>query len=726
MSITTSKMAAVRGASTPSTLAGSVLSAFSAMLKENTTATKTVGDLGRTMAVESFSTADADLLRTSTQSLMSDLERNLNTMNVGASSFTTASKIAAREAFALASNVKAVVSQPVNYESTEPGFVGVQGVSDILPERTYAREAYDERDNANVLANTVTYNLLAGRQAPAAELFYPTVVVPHDQMGVAVTIRLHQVMKDKKRSLQGRVTDFERVNLINAMIDDTILRNDGTLAIPVLRSAGAGKNDDLFMAGAAGQVVNFEGVSITTAPLAFNKKIDLLAISQTDELVASGLMDITDSLDSDILLESVILKVDKERVVISTKDLVGANFIYVGQGNYREQKLHLRTKSLFITKRSVTYEGAALDPAGALATVASGVHSVRLEGVFTGEVNINEGQIELDKPSAPVVGAVVEVATKTVVTATTGATLATALRAAEFVGWNVQARRANTNKRERGDLIDTQYFKQIWAVPVRSPVSALRPANAPAGQDADDLEKLASTSFARTTGGAYRHLEETIAQLRFISNQNLEKRVVPEALGPGRHLINSLLLEEDLDFATALQSLQSKDLPDNISSLVVNHVRDLFYRLYRDTKMQAVVESGAAGTTEQPTAIVMCDPLVARYLMVNGDVRTLGPDFKMKVETTPNKRLENKIVVAFGYPDKVSANEVNAMHFGAHLWSTELALVLPVSRNGQVSKELTVSPRFRHICNMPALGVLHVKNLHTVVKERVPVDFNQI
>lgn len=726
MSITTSKMAAVRGASTPSTLAGSVLSAFSAMLKENTTATKTVGDLGRTMAVESFSTADADLLRTSTQSLMSDLERNLNTMNVGASSFTTASKIAAREAFALASNVKAVVSQTVNYESTEPGFVGVQGVSDILPERTYAREAYDERDNANVLANTVTYNLLAGRQAPAAELFYPTVVVPHDQMGVAVTIRLHQVMKDKKRSLQGRVTDFERVNLINAMIDDTILRNDGTLAVPVLRTAGAGKNDDLFMAGAVGQVVNFEGVNITTAPLAFNKKIDLLAISQTDELVASGLMDITDSLDSDILLESVILKVGAQRVVISTKDLVGANFIYVGQGNYREQKLHLRTKSLFITKDSVTYEGTALDPAGALATVASGVHSVRLEGVFTGEVNINEGQIELDKPSAPVVGAVVDVATKTVVTATTGATLATALGAAEFVGWNVQARRANTNKRERGDLIDTQYFKQIWAVPVRSPVSALRPANAPAGQDADDLEKLASTSFARTTGGAYRHLEETIAQLRFISNQNLEKRVVPEALGPGRHLINSLLLEEDLDFAVALQSLQSKDLPDNISSLVVNHVRDLFYRLYRDTKMQAVVESGAAGTTEQPTAIVMCDPLVARYLMVSGDVRTLGPDFKMKVETTPNKRLENKIVVAFGYPDKVSANEVNAMHFGAHLWSTELALVLPVSRNGQVSKELTVSPRFRHICNMPALGVLHVKNLHIAVKERVPVDFNQI
>ena len=726
MSITTSKMASVRGTSLPSTLAGSVLSAFGAMLKENTTATKTVGDLGRTMAVESFSTADADLLRTSTQSLMSDLERNLNTINVGASSFTTASKIAAREAFALASNVKAVVSQTVNYESTEPGFVGVQGVSDILPERTYAREAYDERDNANVLANTVTYNLLAGRQAPAAELFYPTVVVPHDQMGVAVTIRLHQVMKDKKRSLQGRVTDFERVNLINAMIDDTILRNDGTLAVPVLRTAGAGKNDDLFMAGAVGQVVAFEGVSITTAPLAFKKKIDLLAISQTDELVASGLMDITDSLDSDILLESVILKVGDERVVISTKDLVGANFIYVGQGNYREQKLHLRTKSLFITKDSVTYEGSALKPAGPLATVASGVHSVRLEGVFTGEVNINEGQIELDKPSAPVVGAVVDVATKTVVTATTGATLATALGAAEFVGWNVQARRANTNKRERGDLIDTQYFKQIWAVPVRSPVSALRPANAPAGQDADDLEKLASTSFARTTGGAYRHLEETIAQLRFISNQNLEKRVVPEALGPGRHLINSLLLEEDLDFATALQSLQSKDLPDNISSLVVNHVRDLFYRLYRDTKMQAVVESGAAGTTEQPTAIVMCDPLVARYLMVSGDVRTLGPDFKMKVETTPNKRLENKIVVAFGYPDKVSATEVNAMHFGAHLWSTELALVLPVSRNGQVSKELTVSPRFRHICNMPALGVLHVKNLHIAVKERVPVDFNQI
>lgn len=726
MSITSSKLAAARPGSSPATVAHGVLQAFKNMANHDQQFVNTVGSLGTTMAVENFSESDAMKLQQGTDALMSALERNLNTLNIGASSFTTASKIAAREAFALASNPKAVVTQQVNYDSNEAGFVGVQGVADALPERAYAREAYDERDNANVLANTVTYNLLAGRQAPAAELFYPTVVVPHDQMGVAVTIRLHQVMKDKKRSLQGRVTDFERVNLIDAMIDDTILRNDGTLAVPVMRTSGAGKNDDLFMPSAVGKAVNFEGVSITTAPLAFGKKIDLLAISQTDDLVAAGLMDISDSLDSDVLLDSVVLKVADEEVLISTKDLVGANFIYVGQGNYREQKLHLRTKSLFITKDSVTYNGAALDSAGPLASIANGTHSVRLEGVFTGEVNINEGVIQLDQPVAPAVAAVIDVATKTVVTETTGATLAAALKAGTFVGWTVAARRANSNKRERGDLIDTQYFKQIWAVPVRSPISALRPVNHPAGQDADDLEKLASTSFARTSGAAYRHIEETIAQLRFYTNQNLEKRVTPEALGPGRHLINSLLLEEDLDFATALQSLQSKDLPENISALVVNHVRDLFYRLYRDTKMQAVVESGAAGTTEQPTAIVMCDPLVARYLMVSGDVRTLGPDFKMKVETTPNKRLENKIIVAFGYPDKVSATEVNAMHYGAHLWSTELALVLPVSRNGQVSKELTVSPRFRHICNMPALGVLHVKNLHTVVKERVPVDFNQI
>ena len=289
----------------------------------------------------------------------------------------------------------------------------------------------------------------------------------------------------------------------------------------------------------------------------------------------------------------------------------------------------------------------------------------------------------------------------------------------------MQTRRANANRRERGQLVDTQYYTQIWAVPLRSPVTALRPVNTDGAQDGDDLEKLAATTFIRTSGAAVQTVLETIDQLRSIQGMNMEPGVQPESLGVGRHLVNSLLIEESVDAAANVGSLNSSDLEDDISAMLVNRIRDVVYRLYRDSKFQAVVESGAAGTTEQPTVLVMTDPMTARYLMVKGEIRLAGPDFKMVVESSPNKDVEGKIIVAFGYPGKTEGG-LNALHFGAMLWSPELALVLPISRRGQTSKELTVQPRFRHIVNVPVLGVVSVTNLSKVVAARVPVNFKTI
>lgn len=677
----------------------------------------------KTFAKERLGTDDEQTVKSAADALQSAIERQVQISDLDAGFFTAAGMKAAREMAVIASgDVSSIARAPIEYKAVGvENFTGVDGVADAHELRLAAREAYDERDNTNALKNSVTYSLLSGNQAPAAELFYPTVSIPHDQMGISVTLRIHEVLKDKKRDVNGKVTNFERRNLIDAMIDDTILRNDSTLAVPV-HSAGTA---EFFMPGVTPANITAEGVTTLTAPLAFGKTLDLLPLSANQALIANGLMDITDSLDTDVQIGAVYLKVGGDIIKIRTDAIAQNNFVWTGQGNYREQKLHMRTTSLYLSKESRTFGGGELAEAG-LAGIKDGTFIVRLSGVFTGQVNINEGQLTVDVPGPVKVEAVIDAATKTDVTNSTGAALKTAIEAGTYGGYDVLARRANSNLRERGDIIDTQYYTQIWAVPLRSPICALRPVNASSTQDADDIEKLASTSYARKSGAAYRHILDTIDQLRHLKGQAYDTGVKPESLGVGRHLLNTLLIEEDVDFATNLQNLSSEDLAANISAMLVNRMRDAFYRLYRDTKMQAVVESGAAGTKEQPTALVMCDPLVGRYMMVEGDTRTLGPDFKMVVKTTPNKRIENKIIMAFGYPNQTNANEVNALHFGAMLDSTELVLVLPISRGGQTSKELTVQPRFRHICNVPALVLLNVKNLSEVVKERIPVDFNQL
>lgn len=705
----------------PTSEAGKILAAVKATLQSNATQ---VEGVGRAYAREGILNPDEQqTISTGLEAITQQLQRNFELHKLPADRVTPAALAAARESLLLAKNAAAAIHAPVATEAG-PGsrnFTGVIGMSDAFGRRVAAKEAYNENDNSHVVENTLTYNLLTGRQAPAAELFYPTTAVPSDNTGIAVTIRLFQVLQDKNHKLNGDIINFDRRNLIDGLIDDTILFNDGTVAVPVYRD----ENKDKFMAGVTPIPQVIEGVTIQTAPLAFNTPMNILGLSQTNELLQAGVMDFTDTLDSDVRLINLYLKVGDDVIRVRTDVIAGNNFIYVGQDNYRVQKMQLRTKTLFITKDSRTFGDAPLSEA-ALQPIAATDLSVRLSGVFTGEINIGDGNLQVESALKPKVESVMDIATKADITTSTGAAIVTAIQAGEWVGFDIESRRSNANRRERGQLVDTQYYTQQWAVPLRAPVTALRPVNSNASTDADDLEKLASTTFIRATGAAYVNVLNTIAALRQLRGLNLEPNVLPETLGVGRHLLTTMLIEETMDAAENVASLRSADLEDDISATMVNRIRDIYYRLYRDSKFQAVVESGAAGTTEQPTCIVMADPMTARYLMVKGDIRTIGPDFKMIVQTTPNKRIENKIIIAMGYPDKSGGTEINALHFGAMLWSPELALVLPISRKGQTSKELTVQPRFRHIVNVPVLGVLEVENLSKVVHARVPVDFNEL
>ncbi len=58
------------------------------------------------------------------------------------------------------------------------------------------------------------------------------------------------------------------------------------------------------------------------------------------------------------------------------------------------------------------------------------------------------------------------------------------------------------------------------------------------------------------------------------------------------------------------------------------------------------------------------------------------------------------------------------------LWSPELVTALPVTRDNRTSKELTVQPRFRHIVNLPIMGLLKVEGIEKLLGKRVPIDAN--
>ena len=606
-------------------------------------------------------------------------------------------------------------------------FVGMEGLDDGMGERIPAFEAYDERDNRNAVAYSIAYNLVAGRQNEFGEAFFPTVTVTNDNVGVQVSIRLIQVYNDFKRETAGALANYQKRNIVKAMIDGSILKNEQTRIIPVFRT---GVNDAKFTATAdfASYQVLLEGEAITTAPLAVGARFDLLALSQTDALIANGLMDPSDSVDPAVELENIYVTVGDDRLRLKVNGLAGANFVYSPQDLHRVQRMNFTTNGVMLNKNTKQADASALVDLAAIVT--SDVVVYLRVGMY-GEINVEQGdtqvhalEITVDRVVNPVTGQDIPLG------AAPAAGIVTAFAGAKIVGYDLRAYRSNLNRRQRGQLLDVTYYNQIWAVPLRSPITMLRPVNADAQSDNSDLAALVSATFVRTSNEAVRTLMQTADMLKgYVDNRvarpNSDYTQAPAMFGVARFLIDPTYIEENLDVASVINSVQSHEKARDAQAVLVNKIRDIAYRLYRDSGFQAVVDTQAAGVEGNPCVIVGTDPMTARYLMIDGENRLAGPDFEYMVVTSPQIEMQNRLFICLGYPNKANG-QLNPLHFGNMLWSPELVLTLPISRGGQVSKELTVQPRFRHIVNVPVLGQVKVTNLPQAANNNTTLNMHSI
>ena len=156
------------------------------------------------------------------------------------------------------------------------------------------------------------FNLLAPKQDEFGETLFPTIIVSPNEQGVTLAMKLFYVFNDFKRSTSGALANYGRKNIIRAYADTKILKNDLTKGVPVLRDGGADDNSDKFVDVADVPAWTEDlgsSISVTTGALKVDQKVDLIGISQTNELLASGVMGPTDSLDTFLRLKTIYIKV---------------------------------------------------------------------------------------------------------------------------------------------------------------------------------------------------------------------------------------------------------------------------------------------------------------------------------------------------------------------------------------------------------------------------------
>jgi hypothetical protein len=620
----------------------------------------------------------------------------------------------------MAGNMKGTLT-----ETTMPAVQAQQNLIVIRPnggdmfEKRVALEAFDEKETRNATMYSIAYNMNAARQDEFGETFFPTVVVTPDQNGLMMSIRLLQVMKEVRAGIDGDVNDFGFRNIINAVIDPTILQNDLIKIIPIVRAESQHHFVDPALVAPRDLEID-NGITISTAPLAMNKKFSLIGLSQTEATLETGLMDHTDSVDTSVVLQNLYLKAGADVVRFGTARFPYAPFHYAVTGDYRRMDCMFSTADLRIGVDSKTAGGSALTD---LKPIVDNKLSVRLSVNVNGNINLQTAETKLFASSVEVYEILNQDGEKLSLTTGIGKTVADLFATATIFGYDLEAQRTNLNRRQRGQMLNQNFQYQLYQVPLRSPMTITRPTNVGELNDATDLAALITATHIRTSNAAVGELISAAAFLRETYNAKDTAENQAATLGVARHLVKAYYEYRKVDVSKDIDSLTSNDRYSDAQATIINKLRDIVYNMHRDSNYQAAANALSGGIAQKTRVLIGTDPIIARYLFTQGDTRTLGEGFEHVVVTTLDKRMKGKIFVTFGVADQADGVP-NPMHFGNMAWKPEMTYIMPVYRNGANIKEVTVMPAYLHIVNLPVLCEMDIEGLSAVMNNKVAINVN--
>lgn len=608
------------------------------------------------------------------------------------------------------------VSKPV--VAGHPGVVvakhALSGPFGTMP--TAGIENYNEKSMRDFRVITVAYNLRAAKQDEFAEALYPTMTVNPTEGGVVQNLTQAVIMADKQHEASGQLYDTGEIGLVQAYRDPSILQTNHIKVVPIVEAGGA--NEDIFVDAAIHApvaVVGTGGLALTTAPLKFGVSLDLIGNSNKKTLVSGGVLDITDTLDPAMRLDRVVLASQHatDAVTIGFKvPRQRAGFVPGLNTDSREVQLNMFRTKLVIdpTTRTVTNAtGAAID-----AVVANNL-KITLTVDISGNFSTSKGNGVVNAASVQV-ESVQDLTTGEMLDPTAGVAASTLALFNGFVaeGYELDANFTNTNKRERGDLIQTRTMQFRHTIPMGSPITVPASLLDDEGPGAVVDALLFGTNL-RASANAITRLQNYLAALSDVTSGGLATGLKPgeDAIeGALGHLIAPSYAYDALDLTTVVDGTKSHERWADVTQAILNKIKAMVFPLYRSSNIEAAFRVVSGDMSARPTMLILTDMEIANYMQMIGDDRTLGAYLKYKVVATNNKDFDGKIVVV---PTMEKPEDGSPLNFGQFLYVPTIVSDLPISRNGQTSREITAIPFNIHIHNIPWAIELDVTGLQEVM-----------
>ena len=583
-----------------------------------------------------------------------------------------------------------------------------------------SNEAFDEAELRKFAPHSIVFNALAAVQDPFAEAFFPTYVMSPDNAGAEVSVQRTMVFNEVSRSPTGQVTNFNKVNLVEAVQDAKVLENQTTALVPVYLADDSRAEYFVDTDVLAPVDTKVDGDEFQTSALRIDAQMDLVAMATSPNRI-NAQIDSTDSIDGRVELKTVYVRVrdaanladpatgNDEVLSISVKGLPRTTFQPSAEGDSREMTLTFANNALLLSDATKAVDGSAADALSGLSGYTASV-DIKLNGT----INVETGALELNASPMRVNG-LVDASGTNIATATGAGKTAIDSFSMEVIGYSLDARLTNANRRTRGILIDRTEVKERYTVPLGAPISAPQPIHG-SSDSASDLRALVTTARTRTSNNAVTTLLNYVDSLRSTVARATATGTAPQVQGIGRLLVKPYFQEETIDAAAIINSTKSHEKASDFSAILVDAIRQIAYKMMDRSNYAAALEMETGGTSVKPKLIIGTDHVIAQHIIVSGDERTASIGMDFEVVSSPDARMSGKIVLGFG---RGATGKPDALGFGTHFYMPELTSTAQVSRDNATTKETQVQPRDLHVPHLPVLAVINVENIDQVFTDYI-------
>lgn len=601
------------------------------------------------------------------------------------------------------------------------------------PSLNTSLEAFEEARHGQPMAlATLAFNFFAPQQIAALDMVFRPVPVPHEAGGYNVVISLVYLIREVTHATSGQQLALQRRLLSDAYVDPSILDSGQTRVVPIYDANNASTVG--FFDTRAAFTLQAGPNTVSTAPLKLGQDVEsIIGLSAREDLIRRGELNQTDIIEASQYLESVFVEITGTVAGNSVTELFKIDATSVGAGYAAFPAPTGNTQDVVIDW------AAAKVPFKATTKQHNGDASVLLPallGPMEALVNIkchlrqtcDTGYLSLGGKTKLKLVALYDASKENVTAAAGNAAIRTAFNGAETASVVLYQTFTNRNRRQIGQLGDEQQIVLAVSVPYRSPVAVLRPDDDNAASlDPARVKTLLGMVGANITADGLKVLGNAARVLKASMTSNLPLHERVTYAGAQSYYTRPYVIDEPVDVREMTDSPTSGARAEDVKTSLINWLRDRAITLYTESGLRNFMHNYYSGQPPKLLLKVVCDPRTKSYLMLTGDLRSLGDVFDIRIEEVMHKDWAGgRLTAVLGMPDGTDSGMINILDSGNFLIRPEVLTNAAAWRDGSTRRELVAVPSYVHILHTNAIIDVQVQGLSDVMTTKNTINFHTV